>query len=231
MELAAVHTPIGALVAGLITSLHCAGMCGPLACLLLPARGEVADARTVATVYQVARLGAYGALGAVAGGLGRIPLGLLPGAVVRWAPWGLVATLVIFALRWDRLLPKPAFAALLPFRLQRALRGRPRWQLAAGLGLLTPLLPCGPLYILSALALLTGSALRGAEFMLAFGFGTLPLLWLAQAHFHWVRTHLPPGWLERLRLGLALAAVLVVSWRLRSTLGLAGPRVDAFLCF
>ena len=39
MELAAVNSPAAALVAGVITSLHCVGMCGPLSCTLLPGRG------------------------------------------------------------------------------------------------------------------------------------------------------------------------------------------------
>ena len=30
MEFAAVNSPAAAFVAGLVTSLHCAGMCGPL---------------------------------------------------------------------------------------------------------------------------------------------------------------------------------------------------------
>lgn len=45
MEFAAVNSPAAAFVAGLVTSLHCAGMCGPLACGLMPVRGDRADAQ------------------------------------------------------------------------------------------------------------------------------------------------------------------------------------------
>jgi sulfite exporter TauE/SafE len=102
---------------------------------------------------------------------------------------------------------------------------------AAALGAATPLLPCGPLYFLLSLALLSGSALRGAETLLAFGLGTVPLLWLAQANFHWVRARLGPRTLARLQGAFALAVAALLVWRLRGTLGLGGPGAADFICF
>jgi len=231
MELAAVNSPATAFLAGLITSLHCAGMCGPLACALMPGRGDRSDPQAVSTVYHLTRLTAYALLGAVAGGLGRMPLMWITGSALRWLPWVLVLYFVAMALRWDRFLPKPALLGRFSLRLGTWVRGRPRVQAAAALGLATPLLPCGPLYFLLTLALLSGSALRGVEFMLAFGLGTVPLLWLAQSQAHWIRSQLSPFWLGRTRLVLALAVALVLSWRLRGTLGLPGPDPATLLCF
>jgi len=68
-------------------------------------------------------------------------------------------------------------------------------------------------------------------FMLAFGLGTVPLLWLAQTQFHWVRRRLSPLWLGRVRIGLALSTALVIGWRLRATLGFPGPDPLNFVCF
>ena len=87
MELAAVHSPSAAFVAGLVTSLHCAGMCGPLACSLMPVKGDRADAQTVSTVYHLSRLTSYAVLGALAGGLGRAPLTWISQSALRWLPW------------------------------------------------------------------------------------------------------------------------------------------------
>jgi sulfite exporter TauE/SafE len=148
MELAAVNSPATAFVAGLITSLHCAGMCGPLACALMPARGDPSDPSTVSTVYHVTRLTGYMVLGAVAGGLGRMPLTWVTGSALRWLPWILVLYFVAMALRWDRFLPKPAILGKFSLRLTAWIRGRSRVQAAAALGFATPLLPCGPLYFL-----------------------------------------------------------------------------------
>ncbi len=231
MELAAINSPAAAFVAGLVTSLHCAGMCGPLACSLMPQRGEPADAHTVSSVYHLTRLAGYATLGALAGGLGRVPLTLLNHTALRWLPWVLVLLFIALALRWDRHLPKPAFLSRFTLRFNPWLRRRSRVQAAAALGLATPLLPCGPLYFLLTLALLSGSALRGVEFMLAFGLGTVPLLWLAQSQFQWVRGKLSPLWLGRVRVTLALTTALVLAWRLRATLGFSGPDVNSLVCF
>ena len=59
----------------------------------------------------------------------------------------------------------------------------------------------------------------------------VPLLWLAQTQFHRVRQKLPPRWLDRLRTGLALSAALILGWRLRATLGFAGPDPFNLVCF
>jgi sulfite exporter TauE/SafE len=231
MEFAAINSPSAAFVAGLVTSIHCAGMCGPLACSLLPVRGDRADAQTVTTVYHLARLAGYMTLGAVAGGLGAAPLTWVSQSGLRWLPWVLVLFFVALAFRWDRHLPKLLALTRLTWRLQTWLRGRSRVQTAAAMGLATPLLPCGPLYFLVGLALLSGSVLRGVEFMLAFGLGTVPLLWLAQSQFHWVRQQLSPLWLNRARLVLALTTAGIIGWRLRATLGFAGPDPASFVCF
>ena len=231
IEYAAINSPGAAFVAGLITSLHCAGMCGPLACSLMPVRGDRSDAQTVSTVYHVARLTAYTALGALAGGLGATPLSWISQSALRWLPWVLVLFFVALALRWDRYIPKLLALTRVTWRLQAWLRGRSRVQAAAAMGLATPLLPCGPLYFLVALALLSGSALRGVEFMLAFGLGTVPLLWLAQSQFQWVRQKLSSSWLNRARLALALTTAVVIGWRLRGTLGFAGPDPTSLICF
>jgi len=230
MDLATINSPAAAFIAGLVTSLHCAGMCGPLACALMPVRGDAADAQTVSTTYHVTRLASYAALGAVAGGIGALPLSLVAASWLRWLPWTLVLFFVATAFRLERFLPKPAALGGFVLRLHGWMRGRSRVEAAAALGLATPLLPCGPLYFLVSLALLSGSALRGVEFMLAFGLGTVPLLWLAQSQFHWVRRKLSPLWLNRARISLALVSAIVVGWRLRGTLGFVGPDPANFIC-
>ena len=230
-ELAGITGPGTALLAGLVTSLHCAGMCGPLACALMPAARDDSDPQVVASVYHLTRLAGYTLLGALAGGVGRWPLALLGESALRWLPWLLVLFFVALAFRLDQRLPRlPLFGRVYAALLAR-LRGGSRVRAAAALGLATPLLPCGPLYFLLSLALLSGSALHGAEVLLAFGLGTVPLLWLAQANFHWVRARLGPRTLVRLQGVLALVVAALLVWRLRGTLGLGGPGATDFICF
>jgi sulfite exporter TauE/SafE len=231
MNFAPIDSATTAFVAGLVTSLHCAGMCGPLACLLAPAQGPDADAVTTRSVYHAARLGSYLVLGAVAGGIGRVPMSFLGSDVLRWTPWLMVLLLLVLAFRLDKRLPRPALLSRFSLRLPGLLRRRGPISGAALLGAATPLLPCGPLYFVLAMSTFAGSAVKGAEWMLTFGLGTVPVLWLAQAQAGWLRRKLGPSGLARVQLGLALAAAVVVAWRLRGTLGFNGPEVGSFVCF
>jgi sulfite exporter TauE/SafE len=230
-ELAGITGPGSALLAGLVTSLHCAGMCGPLACSLMPARHDEADPHTVASVYHLSRLAGYTLLGALAGGIGRVPLSFLGESAIRYLPWLLVLFFVAVAVRFDQRLPRLPLLGRVYASVADRLRGGSRLRAAGLLGLATPLLPCGPLYFLLSLALLSGSALKGAETLLAFGLGTVPLLWLAQANYHLIRVRLGPVWLGRIQTTLALAIAAVLIWRLRGTLGLGGPGVNDYVCF
>jgi sulfite exporter TauE/SafE len=231
MEYMSVSSPPAAFIAGLVTSVHCAGMCGPLACAVLPVRREQGDALSAATTYHLSRLLAYSALGAMAGGLGTMPLALFSTTALRWLPWLGVLFFVGLALGWDRHWPRLPFLGRAYMRISGRLRGYPPAATSAALGLATPLLPCGPLYFLLAIALLSGSVARGAEFMLAFGLGTVPLLWVAQTQFGRLQRRLSPAWNNRIRVGLALTAAVVAAWRLRGTLGGGGPDPTSMVCF
>jgi sulfite exporter TauE/SafE len=151
MELASVNTPAAALLAGLVTSLHCAGMCGPLACLLATARGSKDDPLTMQATYHGTRLAAYLTLGLAAGGLGAAPLGWLNTSGARVLPWLMVAYFAFVALRLGARLPRLALLARVQLGLRTWRQGRSGWQVAAVMGAATPLLPCGPLYFLSTL--------------------------------------------------------------------------------
>ena len=63
-------TTVAALVAGLATSLHCAGMCGPIACGLGTLAKSEGERLTAASLYHGTRLVSYGIIGAVCGALG-----------------------------------------------------------------------------------------------------------------------------------------------------------------
>jgi sulfite exporter TauE/SafE len=230
-ELAGIAGPGTAFLAGLVTSVHCAGMCGPLACALMPAVKEDADPQVVSSTYHLTRLAGYTVLGALAGGVGRWPIALLGSDALRYLPWLLVLFFVAIAFRFDQRLPRVPVLGRAYGALLARLRSGSRVQAAAALGLATPLLPCGPLYFLLSLALLSGSALHGAETLLAFGLGTVPLLWLAQANFHRLRQRLGPRVLNRAQSLLALALAALLVWRLRGTLGLGGPGAGDYVCF
>ncbi|MEI6534876.1 MAG: sulfite exporter TauE/SafE family protein [Verrucomicrobiaceae bacterium] len=214
-----IDTTASAFVAGLVTSIHCAGMCGPLACAwLVGGSNQLSHPLRDTSLYHAARLTAYGIVGAAAGALGVMPLRWFNHGAGVVLPWLLVLAFLIVALGLDRWLPKPRFLSKPIAKLRLRAMGLGTAARATILGLGTPLLPCGPLYLMFALAMAGGSAIRGAEFTVAFGLGTLPLLALMQTTARWLNLRTSPVTMRRVQRGMALAAALVMVWRLRGTL-------------
>jgi uncharacterized protein len=211
-------TTYAALIAGLATSLHCAGMCGPIACGLGTLAKTEGERLTAASLYHGSRLLSYGLIGAVCGALGQQPLRWFFDSPAVLLPWVLVVILLAMALGLDKRVPRPAVFNRLTARARFKAGRLSAYAGAGAMGLLTPLLPCGPLYLVFGAALLAGSAAKGAEFTLAFGLGTVPLLWLAQHQFHRIRAKLTPKSMNLMRRGLAFAAALMMIVRLHDTL-------------
>jgi sulfite exporter TauE/SafE len=211
-------TTAAALLAGMATSLHCAGMCGPIACGLGTLAKSEGERLTAASLYHGTRLVSYGIIGAVCGALGQQPLKWFFDSPAALLPWVMVAVLLIMALGLDKKIPRPAILNRFTARARFKACKLSAYGGASAMGLLTPFLPCGPLYLVFGAALLAGSAAKGAEFTLAFGLGTVPLLWLAQHQFHRIRAKLTPLTMARARRGLALVTALMLAWRLQDTL-------------
>lgn len=162
-----------ALLLGLGGGLHCAGMCGPLV-LGLPGPSTPGAARR-RVIYQAGRLATYLLLGASAGALGH-SLALF--GVERWVSLG--AGLAIAAgIAWGRFSGGGRWWSLRLARLRQLLLPRlnPGSAVAfATYGALNGLLPCGLVYVACAAAAATGGLWSGANYMLWFGLGTVPIL-------------------------------------------------------
>ncbi len=180
--------------ASLLGSMHCVGMCGPLA-IWASGAGERIGGRQMAlatTLYHVGRLLTYALAGLIAGGAGQLldmggqTLGvqLLAARIVGGLMilFGVLRLLQLLALRHARPptnFPSPAQPSLITrallklrpfvFRLPVAARGLVT-------GLLTAFLPCGWLYLFALVAAGTGSIVMGPVVMIAFWIGTVPAL-------------------------------------------------------
>jgi len=164
-----------AFLLGLVGSVHCAGMCGPLA-LALPAAGDSTPAYVLGRVaYNAGRIVTYCLLGIVFGLAGWT---LLLAGLQRWVSIALGAALLVGLFASRRLaLSRPVTSAVnrLKSRMSVLLRRRSFAALAV-LGLLNGLLPCGLVYVACAGAAATGGTLAGAGYMTAFGAGTVPMM-------------------------------------------------------
>lgn len=200
--------PLAALLAGLITSLHCVGMCGPLACTAC-ARGGGAGSVPATFVYHGSRIVSYALVGAAAGLVGRRLSDALLGGVTGWLAWLFVLFFLAVVVGLDKRIrvpmPKSTMAWLGATSAKCGPRGR-----AGVLGFFTPLLPCAPLYLVVAAAALSGSAWAGGSIMIAFAFGTVPLLLALQTQFFRLGARWSPATLDYARRGLALVSVVLL---------------------
>lgn len=163
---------IAALSLGLGGSLHCLGMCGPLA-LALPFHQGTFPKGLKLCYYYGGKALAYGLLGMFSGLFGK---GLL---LVSWQQGLSVASgLLILLLAF-----LPATISKGPHCFNKAftslyhrLQHRPRHWHYPALGFLNGLLPCGLVYTAMALATASGSATRGAAVMVLFGLANAPSL-------------------------------------------------------
>ena len=171
-------------IVGLLGGGHCAGMCGGIVGALSLQSPAGKPSFTVHLAYNLGRIFSYtlagllaGAVGYAAGNLMALQRGLYVFASLMLVALGLYllgATQTLTFVEkggqalWRRI--QPLTGRFLPVRgVAQALP----------LGMLWGWLPCGLVYSALTTALASGSALRGAATMLAFGLGTLPNLLLA----------------------------------------------------
>lgn len=178
-------------------------------------------------IYNAARIASFTLIGTLAGALGLGLLGLMNLPPLKIFPWILVAFFAIFGLGLDKLIPKAPFAKRIFARISERLTRIPKTYAAISLGLATPFLPCGPLYMVFWVALLSGSPLFGAEISLGFGIGTLPLMLLTSSQFPRLKQLLKPKTLYFAQRAIALTAAFLLTWRLLST---DSPLSAAFCC-
>ena len=194
---------LAALIAGLVGSVHCFGMCGGIAGALGVAGGGRAS---FALAYNTGRIVSYSLAGALAGALGA---GLAGAAGL--GPWlrlvmGIMLMLLGLQVAMNLKLLAPLEAA--GARLWRGLAPIARRLVpprhvgqALALGALWGWLPCGLVYGMLAAAAGSGGAVNGAAFMAVFGLGTAPamvgLAWASGRGSGWLggRRRRAFGWL------------------------------------
>lgn len=169
-----------AFVTGLLGSLHCAGMCGPIA-FSLPFGENKAPIIFYAgrALYNLGRIVTYGLLGALVGTFGSA-LGM-----VGWQRYlGIIAgALLVLAVVFSYAGNKSRYS-LVDKVSSKVKAGFNRYFGNAGsssmfiVGLLNGLLPCGLVYTALAIALAAGDPLSGALVMILFGGGTFPMMFV-----------------------------------------------------
>lgn len=192
------------LLASLLGSAHCAGMCGAFLMFAVGMQPTRREHVLCQGGYHAGRFITYTVLGAIAGAMGQA-LDLSASAVGLQRSAAIVAgvAMILFAavlllqragVRVPRA-PVPAFMQSTLVRAHRAITDWTAVRRALATGLLTTLLPCGWLYAFVIVSAGTASPALGAASMAVFWLGTLPLLAAVgagmQAMSGPLRRHLP----------------------------------------
>jgi uncharacterized protein len=168
------------LIIGLVGSFHCMGMCGPIA-ISLPLKENSLETRIFSSLlYNTGRVFTYFILGLLFGLAGT---GFSVWGLQQWISIA-VGTLMILSVampvifhgwnistHFDNFFEgfKKAFGRFFGFRT---------YQSVVVIGLMNGLLPCGLVYLALAGALISDQPMDGAFYMLAFGIGTIPALFI-----------------------------------------------------
>jgi len=164
---------------GLFGSLHCVGMCGPIALALPLGKRSRWQIALHALLYNFGRTFTYITLGLIIGLLGKgIFLAGLQKQLSIFTGISLLVV-VLFSINLEtKIISIPIFSRLFLFLksgLGRFLNNPSRISIFFT-GLLNGLLPCGLVYLALVSALTLGSISSSAMYMLFFGLGTIPLM-------------------------------------------------------
>jgi len=168
-----------ALTLGFLGSLHCIGMCGPIALSLPFSKQNGAVRYSGGLVYNSGRVFTYMTLGLIFGLFGRgiAMAGFQQTLSVALGILIVIAALAPVLLKRNISLNRPL--AMLVAKVKIALGGLLKQKSFSSLfaiGALNGLLPCGLVYIAVAGAAATTTALHGALYMALFGLGTIPAM-------------------------------------------------------
>jgi len=169
---------------GLLGSLHCISMCGPLV-FLMGFKGKSGNALKNALIYHGARILVYSLMGAIVGGL---MYGLNWYGFTQIASWFMGSIFLLVGL---------AFVLKINFLLQPVIQFSSKWTSLFNqkstwkkyllAGTLNGLLPCGLVYVALSSSTLTNNYTEGALTMLVFGLGTLPSLLFGSVFSNWIK--------------------------------------------
>lgn len=171
---------IAAISLGLLGSFHCIGMCGPIALALPVHQYSPLKKYLGILLYNLGRVYTYTVLGLVFGLLGQsFFLGGFQQALSITIGILLLLSIIFTYTKWFN---TPHFSFIYKFinsvkNQLGKLFNKKGLHFLFLIGVLNGLLPCGLVYLGIAGAIATGNYFSGAQFMLFFGIGTIPVMY------------------------------------------------------
>jgi len=163
---------------GIAGSLHCIGMCGPLALSLPVSHTSNLSRFAGGTIYNLGRILSYVVLGLIFGTVGKFLIASHWQSRLSFA-LGIIILLYLFVPKKYLHFSKQAVLSK-PFLQLRSQLGKlfqsKKTSSLFFIGILNGLLPCGLVYLALTSSIVTGNSLNGGLFMAFFGIGTFPAM-------------------------------------------------------
>ncbi|WP_291963170.1 sulfite exporter TauE/SafE family protein [Maribacter sp.] len=170
---------LSALILGLMGSLHCVGMCGPIAFMLPVDRTNNYKKFGQIFIYHFGRLLAYGIIGLVFGLLGKglSIFGIQQKLSIAIGVIMILIVLIPYQTFNKYNLSKPVYKIISKVKNQLGKELKKKSpDTFLTIGFLNGFLPCGLVYMALFGSIAMGDALQGSLYMILFGLGTLPLM-------------------------------------------------------
>ncbi len=163
---------------GLIGSLHCIGMCGPLMASFLPFAGPGNGFRSL--LYHLGRITAYAIIGLMMGLLGKSFIFLGVQQYISFVLGFLIVFFVVvqYFTKYD-IIGKSKLVMLFTNQIKKIqlyIYQNPGLRKTFLFGFANGIMPCGLVYLAVAGAVAQYSVFLGGSYMILFGLGTLPML-------------------------------------------------------
>ncbi len=168
-----------AFVLGLVGSLHCVGMCGPIAFMLPVGKSSPSKKFIQVSLYHLGRLISYLALGLVFGAIGSAVFTFGVQQQISIIVGVIMLLLVVFPYKPMQKVKvfQPIYSVF--YKIQSQLGAslkKDSFGSLFQLGLLNGLLPCGLVYMAIFASLAIGDFWESSLYMVFFGLGTIPLM-------------------------------------------------------
>ncbi|MCO5234333.1 MAG: sulfite exporter TauE/SafE family protein [Chitinophagales bacterium] len=195
---------------GLLGSLHCIGMCGPIA-LSLPVH-QMPPVQKFANIflYNLGRALTYAAMGGILGWLGssfqifgfQQFLSILGGVLILILAW--------FYQYRPAFLSSGKLGVKVSMLLGQQMKKQKSFSTFLTIGLLNGLLPCGLVYMALVSAFATGSIGNAAILMFFFGLGTLPLMSILVVSSQWLKASVKSYFKKIIPIWIVFMGVLMI---------------------
>lgn len=168
-----------ALLFGLISSLHCIGMCGPIAMMLPVNKSNPAEKVIQILIYHIGRLTAYASLGLIFGLLGR---GFYMAGIQQQLSIAVGILMIVIVVVPEREFMRYNFSKPV-YRLLSKINSNLGNQFKRKspdafftIGLLNGFLPCGLVYAALFGAIAMQNLTLSVTYMILYGIGTIPMM-------------------------------------------------------